>query len=159
MRTVARVLLLPAFIAVSGCTAEIDIDAARSELLQTDQDWAAAAAAGTDIDLVASYWTDDAVIFAPEAPEIRGKDAIREFLAGTLEIPGFAVSWEPSEVVIAPSGDFGYTTGPNRFTMPDAEGNLVTTLGRYVTVWQKQADGAWKCVLDIWNNEPSGEAG
>jgi ketosteroid isomerase-like protein len=27
-----------------------------------------------------------------------------------------------------------------------------------VTVWRKNADGAWKCVVDIWNNAPDSSA-
>lgn len=158
MKTVSRTLLLSVLVGILGCASEVDLVGARADLLQTDQDWAAAAFAGTDLDLVASYWSDDAVIFPPEAPEIRGKAAIREFLAGTADIPGFSVSWEPTEVVVSPGGDFGYSTGPNRFTVPDADGNLVTIPGRYVTVWQKQPDGAWKCVLDTWNTEASAPA-
>lgn len=144
-------------VAIAGCTAEVDIEAARASLLQTDQQWAAAASEGIDVDQIVSFWSDDATIFPPEVPAIRGKDAIRQFVAGSMEIPGFSVSWEPSEVVIAPSGDFGYTTGANAFTVPDADGNLITTHNRYVTVWKKEADGSWKCVMDIWNAEPSGD--
>jgi ketosteroid isomerase-like protein len=35
----------------------------------------------------------------------------------------------------------------------DAEGNPVTTVGKYVTVWKKQADGQWKVVADIFNRD------
>jgi ketosteroid isomerase-like protein len=51
----------------------------------------------------------------------------------------------------------GYTTGRNRFTFPDPSGNIVTANGRYVTVWRK-VDGAWKCVIDIWNSAPDPKA-
>jgi ketosteroid isomerase-like protein len=33
-------------------------------------------------------------------------------------------------------------------TMSDAKKKPATESGRYVVVWQKQADGAWKVVLD-----------
>jgi ketosteroid isomerase-like protein len=159
MNTLMRACLLSVPLAFLGCAPEVevavvDIEGAKAELLQTDLEWAAAATAMVDAELVASYWSDDAVIIPPDGPEIRGKEALMEFVMGTAEIPGFGVSWEPAEVVMGPSGDFGYTRGSNLFTMPDAEGNLVTTAGRYVTVWQKQADGAWKCVMDIWNDTP-----
>jgi ketosteroid isomerase-like protein len=31
---------------------------------------------------------------------------------------------------------------------------MMTVEGRYVTIWMKGEDGAWKCALDIWNNAP-----
>jgi len=30
----------------------------------------------------------------------------------------------------------------------DANGNPVTVMGRYITIWRKQADGQWKVALD-----------
>jgi len=38
------------------------------------------------------------------------------------------------------------------------KGNPVVTSGRYITIWRKQPDGAWKVVLDAGSNEPA-EAG
>ena len=45
-------------------------------------------------------------------------------------------------------------TGRNQLTMPDAEGNLQTETGRYVTVWRREPDGTWRCAIDIWNAGP-----
>ena len=44
----------------------------------------------------------------------------------------------------------------------DASGKPVKEHGKYVKVWQKQADGKWKCSADIWNSDlpvpvPSGK--
>ena len=83
-------------------------------------------------------------------PVVVGKAAIREFVAGGFSTPGFSVNWEPDEVVIAPDGRTGYTIGLNQFTAPNADGDLVSTVGRYVTIWRKE-DGRWRCVVDIWN--------
>lgn len=150
--TVFRYSLPPLALAVmAACAAEIDLDAEQAALLQADQEWAAAASAGADIDRIVSYWADDATIYPANAPAVKGKDAIRQFVTESMEIPGFSISWQPTEVVVGPSGELGYTTGENAFTVPDADGNLITTRGRYVTIWRKEADGSWKCVVDIWN--------
>ena len=140
--------------AIAACTVEIDIGAEQASLRETDMEWAAVASEGEDVDRIISYWSDDATVFPPDAPVVKGKAALREFVFRSLEIPGFSVSWQPTEVVVSPSGDFGYTTGENAFTFPDADGNLVTQRGRYVTVWRKTADGRWECVIDIWNAGP-----
>ena len=51
-------------------------------------------------------------------------------------------------------GDVGYMVERNRITFRDASGELKTQYGKAVTVWRKQVDGAWKCVIDTWNTSP-----
>ncbi len=43
--------------------------------------------------------------------------------------------------------------GTYELTMNDASGKPVNDRGRYVEVWEKQADGKWKCGTDIWNSD------
>jgi len=126
----------------------------KAALLERDREWAALASEGKDVERILSFWTDDAKVFPVGLPVVEGKQAIREFVTGSLSIPGFRISWEPAEVVVAPSGDMGYTTGRNHLTMPDASGNLQTDNGRYVTVWRRESDGTWRCLIDIWNGGP-----
>ncbi|HUF23578.1 MAG TPA: DUF4440 domain-containing protein [Vicinamibacterales bacterium] len=143
--------LIFALALVPGCRADVDVEAERELLRQTDLEWAATAAAGQDLERIVSYWTDDAKVYPAGMPVVDGKAAILEFVAGTLATPGFVVTWQPQEVVVSPDGRFGYTIGANQFTAPDPSGVAVTTHGRYVTVWRKEPDGAWRCVIDIWN--------
>lgn len=123
-------------------------------LRERDREWAALASEGKDVERILSFWTDDAKVFAPGAPVVEGKQAIREFVTGSLSIPGFRISWETDEVVVAPGGNLGYTTARNQITMPDDSGNLRTESGRGVTVWRRDPDGEWRCVIDIWNGGP-----
>ena len=123
----------------------------KAALRQRDREWAALALEGKDVERILSFWTDDAKVFPPGAPVVDGKPAIREFVTGSLSIPGFRITWETEEVVVSSGGDMGYTTGRNHLTMPDAAGRLQTENGRYVTVWRRDSDGEWRCVIDIWN--------
>ncbi len=36
----------------------------------------------------------------------------------------------------------------------DENGNRVTLRGKAVTIWRMEND-AWKCVVDIWNDDPA----
>ena len=128
-------------------------DAAAS-LMQTSRAWAKAVAGG-DVDVILSFWADDAVVLAPDHAVIDGKAALREFVLGMQKIPGFTISWEPERAVISKSGDIGYLIESNRVTMPDASGKMTTQFGKAVTIWRKDASGAWKCVVDAWNNSPT----
>lgn len=47
-----------------------------------------------------------------------------------------------------------YMWARNRVSFNDAEGNLITVNGRAVTIWRREADGEWRCSVDIWNDEP-----
>ncbi len=144
---------------VTACAPTIDLEAERAALRETDEAWAAAASAGTDVELMASYWSDDATVYPNDAPMAQGTDAILAFVRSSLEIPGFSVNWQPQEVVVAESGDLGWTSGTNEFTVPNPEGGTMTIRGHYVAVWQKDADGNWKCVVDMFNTRSPGGTG
>jgi ketosteroid isomerase-like protein len=126
-----------------------------AQLLATDRDWGKLSATSKNADSVVAYWTDDARVLLPGQPVYSGKAAIREMVAGTMKIPGFRVSWTPDSAVVSRSGDLGYTYGTNEFTVPDSTGKLVTTRGRYLTVWRKDRDGRWRCVQDYSNPAPA----
>lgn len=130
-------------------------DAARAALLKADAAWAALASTSKDVEQIVAIWTDDAVIVPPREPPVRGKAAIRAFVGESLKVPGFSVHWTPESAVVSASGDIGYTMGTNRFTFPDGKGAIVTQHGRYVTIWRKEADGTWRCVVDFWNEAPA----
>ena len=154
MRDRGLALLSVVTFAISACAGPTDIDREREVLLRTDKEWAAAVGSG-NLDKIASYWADDAIVLPPDAVAVVGKQAIREFVAASLKLPGFAISWEASQAVIAANGDLGYTVGTNKVTMLGSNGSPVTTVGKAVTVWRKEANGTWRCVLDIWNADSS----
>jgi ketosteroid isomerase-like protein len=62
--------------------------------------------------------------------------------------PSSAVlSWEPAYVEIASSGDFGFSTGP--WTWRKDQDAQPEGFGHFVSIWEKQADGAWKVAMDV----------
>ncbi len=132
----------------------MNVDAERAAILKTDKEWAAAASEGRDVERIVSFWADDAAVFPPGSPALVGKQAIRDFVAKSLQTSGFSITWETTQVTISPAGDFAYASGTNRVTFDDSEGNRVTLPGKGVTVWRKEPGGGWKCVIDIWNEVP-----
>ena len=57
------------------------------------------------------------------------------------------------KVFAAKAGDMGLTWGRWTYTPREAGAKLST--GRYVTVWRKNAKGAWKAIIDMGNPDPS----
>ncbi len=130
---------------------------AGEELMQVSRNWAAAAATG-NLDSIVSYWADDAVVIPPGQPQVVGKAAIREYVQAGASIPGFSITWAPEQVSISSAGDLGYLIEQNTVTYADSTGTIHTEHGRAVTIWRKDASGAWKCVVDTWNRGPDAAA-
>jgi ketosteroid isomerase-like protein len=130
------------------------VETQKKELLRRDSEWSALAAEGSDVDAILSYWTDDAVVLPPDLPEVRGKDALREYVLGSLQIPGFRITWSSDEAVISSDGSLAYLFSENAVTLNGPDGTPMTTKGRAVTIWRKEPDGEWRCAVDIWNAGP-----
>ena len=128
-----------------------------TQLLRRDAEWSALAQEGRDIDGILSYWTEDAVVLPPGQPAVSGKTALREYVQASLQIPGFRISWESSDVHFSPDGNLAYLFSRNAVTMNGDDGAPATSHGRAVTIWRRDADGEWRCAVDIWN-APPGEA-
>ena len=149
-------IITPALLCFAAACGPSKTDPAAEEaaLMQASRDFAAAAATG-DIERTLTYWSDDAVVLAPDQPAAVGKEAIRAFVQQSLAIPGFSITWEPEQAAVSAAGDVGYLIERNTLTFADSSGTVHTQHGKAVTIWRKNAAGEWKCAVDIWNNVPS----
>ncbi len=139
---------------LNGCASPaVDLMAEGEALMQISRDWSDLVATG-DLDAILSGWADDAVMMPPGLPALEGKTAIREYVEAGMQVPGFQISWEPLAVHVAQSGDMAYMIERNVTVANDSLGNPVATYGKVVTVWRKDAEGAWKNVVDMWNEAP-----
>jgi len=118
-----------------------------------DKDWSAAAGS-KDVDKTVSFYSDDASALPFNAPIANGKDQIRQVWAHLTSLPGFALSFGPTKIEVAKSGDLAYDVGTFELKTNDAQGNTTTEVGKYTVVWKKQADGSWKFALDLGVGNP-----
>jgi ketosteroid isomerase-like protein len=102
----------------------------------------------------ADWFAGDAVALGNGAAPQIGKAAIAR--SATWSPKDYQLTWTPTDALMGPSGDMGYTWGHFEGHSKDANGNPVTTSGRYITMWRKEPDGTWKVVLDAGSNEPAG---
>jgi ketosteroid isomerase-like protein len=138
----------------SGCNQQTPADTRAADaqtIRDLDTQWSKAVGAH-DLDGTVSYYSDDASVLAPNAPIATTKEAIRAGWAASAS-PGVDLSFQPTKVEVASSGDMAYDVGTYAVSMKDAQGNPVTDHGKYVAVWKKQADGKWKAVADTWNSD------
>lgn len=86
----------------------------------------------------------DAVIIAPESPDIAGFDAIRSLYTGILQQASMTVHFTTEEVAVA--GDLAYEHGTYTLRMTDKKtGKLLQDVkNKHVHILKRQPDGAWK---------------
>ncbi len=127
-------------------TPAVDLEAERDALMAADKGWSESI---SETDEFLSYFADDAHFMPFGAPLARG-DAIRTTWEQLVSMPGFALEWEATGADVAESGELGYTIGTFELTT-EQDGASMVTVGKYVTVWSKQADGSWKVQVDCFN--------
>jgi ketosteroid isomerase-like protein len=101
----------------------------------------------------AEWFSEDGVALGNDAAPLIGKVAIAK--SANWSPKAYQLTWTPTDAVLGPSGDMGYTWGHFEGRSKDANGNPVTTTGRYMSIWRKGPDGQWKVVLDAGANEPA----
>ena len=83
---------------------------------------------------------------------VRGKAAITEQLAGLFKAVSFReVVGTVTDVMV--SGDLGVETGTYSWTVVPASGSAAADAGKYVHVWRRQGNGAWKVVRYVVNSD------
>jgi uncharacterized protein (TIGR02246 family) len=166
MLSASRLGLLASVVALAACAPQAqapptpppDTRAADETAIHSlVKEWSAAAQA-KDPEKFASVYADDATVMFANAPDITGKAAIREAIGGMMQDPNFALAFAADKVVAARSGDLAYETGTYEMTVSDAKKKPATEKGHYVVVWQKQADGTWKAVVDTPVSDPPQDA-
>lgn len=121
--------------------------AAKAAINAASDDWSKAIAA-KDLDKCVSFYVDDAVLFAPNAPAAVGKDAIRAAWKQLLSAPSVQLTFPSTKIDVARSADLAVDSGSFQAVTTEAKGKSTTENGRFVIVWQKQADGTWKVLAD-----------
>ena len=155
MRRICPALLLVVAICLGGCSqGRFDAAAEGRKLLERDAQWAQAAFEGKDIDKIVSYWSDDALVIEPGQPVYEGKAAIRGYVTASLQTPGFKIHWVSKDPVFSPDGKMAYMPGTAEVTAPGPNGAAATVHVRGVSIWRRDADGEWRCVVDIGSDPP-----
>lgn len=133
------------------------VQPAERTLRDLDAQWSKAAAA-KDIEQTIAYYSDEAIVLPPNAASAATKETIRNAWKDMLASPGFVITWQPTRVQLAKSGEMGWVSGTYELTMNDASGKPINDRGKYLEVWEKQTDGKWKCRADMWNSDLAASA-
>ncbi len=151
---VAVILLL-----TLGCTSavetsgqDIDLEAERTVLLETDRTQSEAySTSETPLDTIFSSFTDDARVLAPGIPMAEGWEASRAVFAKLEALPGYSLEYSPAIADVGGAADLGYTIGTYHMKLPGSDGSIAEIDGKYLTIWKRQPDGNWKIAVDMFN--------
>jgi uncharacterized protein (TIGR02246 family) len=132
----------------------IDEAAIRDTIQAREREWSAAFRAG-DPAAVASLYTEDGAQVEPAGEWRRGRDAIAAAMKAQLDTLNVTMREDiPEEVIVA--GDYVLEIGRYSYTSTTKVGNKpVSSAGRYMVLWRKDADGQWRIHRDIGSDAPA----
>jgi ketosteroid isomerase-like protein len=144
-------LMVLGFVGISGQTVSmkknVPVKADLNKLVETEKSFARTAAEKNTKTAFLTFLADDGIVFNPT--ETNGKLVWK----ARPESPAL-LAWNPAWADVSSDGNLGYTTGGWEFR-PKGKTDKPAAFGEYVTLWQKQADGSFKAVLDIGINHPT----
>jgi len=133
--------------------AQNDMSKLKSTFQQLENDWSKAYIAGDAANL-ASMYTEDAYSMPSNMPMMNGRDKILEGNSKYMQSGEKHLAMTAKTLDVFGSGDIAYEVGTYSFTyIPAQMTESITEIGKYIDIWQKQADGSWKIKADIWNSD------
>ena len=102
----------------------------------------------SDTATIAEPYTADAVFVTPDGTATRGRAAIEQLYRDRFAKSGPALETKIVSEELMLDGDFAYERGRGSITRRVRE-ERVTDWARFLTVWQRQPDGAWKIFRNV----------
>jgi len=102
-----------------------------------------------------NYYSDDAIMMPPGENVCKDKASREASIKKMFATPGMSLRFQNTKVDVSQMGDLGYAVGVYQWSSKDANGKDYHETGKYCETWKKQPDGNWKCIVDIWNADPT----
>jgi len=162
MRRASCLLLLPAALLAAcartkaapsdtaSATPTVNLAAEEKAIRDLDAQWASAVA-NKDTAAVSKFYATDGLYMAPNAQALGGRAGAQKGWSWMVTMKDAGLTFGPTKVVVAQSGDIAYDIGTYTFQMNGPKGP-VEDKGKYLVVWKKQ-DGQWKVAADMFNSD------
>lgn len=102
-----------------------------------------------DFDAWAGLLTEDAVFLPPNGPALEGRPAIRQWVT---QFAGMA-SFTSAVTEVGGAGSLAYARGTYALELGPSAAVQMSDTGKWVDVYERQADGSWRLKLNIWNSD------
>jgi len=138
---------LIAVVASASGPTTIDTAADEAALRAADQTFMRAYWKG-DLETVVALYAEDAVLMPADAPEAKGRDAIRKYYAADIASLKSGEADMILESTQGVSGNLGWSSGRTKYTAA----NGATSTGKFMSVSRK-INGKWLYIRDTWNSD------
>jgi len=101
-----------------------------------------------DAATIAAPYAENGIFMLPDGTCIKGRTEIEKMYRTGFEKSGPPKSSTLDSKSVVLDGDMAYEAGSADITV-EKEGKPITRTSRYLTVWQRTADGEWKIVRNI----------
>ena len=110
-----------------------------------------AAVNSCDVEANLAGFTDDIVYMPPNSPPVHGKHDLESAIRAWVDNFEVNIDMVPEETVV--SGDWAFQWGLLKGAFRPREGSESTTMDwKFIYIYQRQSDGAWKIARDIYND-------
>jgi len=99
-----------------------------------------------DFGAATALYTEDGMLLPPDSPMVRGRAAIGAFWEAAVAALDLKSASLRTEEVIS-TGDIATEVGTATLTLPSGPAEV-----KFIVVWKRGPDGAWRLHRDIWNN-------
>lgn len=152
MKTTYAVILCVLLLLVSAFAPKVndpaDVQAIRNLLVSLNK----AYAAGDADAVVSTYYADNAIRMLSNLPALKGKDAIRARWRSSFDL--YTMVWEDTVEDARVTGNWAVVRGSGTGTYTyKATGMSRTAKSKWVAIYERQADGGWKCITDCTNSD------
>ena len=103
-----------------------------------------------DAAALANLYAEDARLLPPNSEMIQGREGVEAFWAGGIQMGIKDVVLTTADIM--GMGDMVCEIGKANVTIQPEGGEAMEDIAKYVVIWKKTADGAWKLYVDIWNS-------
>lgn len=100
---------------------------------------------------ISELYTPDGRLCVPHMPIVEGRAALANAWNQLLSLPGCELSFGPTRIEAAASGDLAWELGTYSLRYHGEKGR-VDDRGKYVVVWKKSGE-TWQATADILNSD------
>lgn len=131
----------------------VDAAAMKDSIQAREREWSAAFKAG-DAAGIGNLYSEDGATVQPVGDWWRGRTAITAGMKTQLDTINVTAREDITDEVIV-AGDYIIEIGHYSMAGTSKKGNKpVSSAGRYMVVWRKDADGQWRLYRDIGSEAP-----
>jgi uncharacterized protein (TIGR02246 family) len=145
----AAALLLAATLASCSGGPRPDAQREAQAIRDLEKKWNEAIAAKDSV-ATAGYYAEDGMVIVAFRPPVTGRKAIESWWSALLRVPGSSLTFSPTTVEVAQSGDVGYEVGAYQTVVATPQGR-VTDNGSTFIAWKK-VKGEWQVAVHTFSS-------